>query len=210
MKTNVAFDLPNNEDGHFRVEAATSFSGEEIKQLCTYIKLVERARNCTLLQKGMPSISGLKIDSHGLTLSSDDISNSELFELLHVLRPVTLEEEPMSYVKVASVLGKEIESPDVRSFIKLNDRTYRHGEMSLIFQVTIKDQPLFDESVLRNWLNGTQYHTDTEKTEAWYCLESQIGESNGRTVVLAQLHSKVTAIFNIDYLARQVVFAYAV
>jgi hypothetical protein len=52
-----------------------------------------------------------------------------------------------------------------------------------------------------------QYHTDVQKAEAWKQLETVLNESGSRALVISQLRGKVVAVFNIDYVARQVVAA---
>jgi hypothetical protein len=79
--------------------------------------------------------------------------------------------------------------------------------MSLYMQLTVNNQKLFSESLLKLWLNGTQYHTDEDKAQAWANLETSLGEPNAKAIVLSQLHSKVKALLNIDYLAQQVLRA---
>ena len=70
-------------------------------------------------------------------------------------------------------------------------------------QIRLGSQPLFAESLLRTWLNGTQYHTDEEKALAWSKLEAVLGEPNAQALVQSQLHGKVLALLNVDYVARQ-------
>ena len=79
--------------------------------------------------------------------------------------------------------------------------------MSLYLQISVGSQKLFAESILHTWLNGTQYHTDDNKAEAWSRLEASLGESNAKALVLSQLHSKVMALMNVDYVAQQVLGA---
>lgn len=79
--------------------------------------------------------------------------------------------------------------------------------MSLYLQISVGSQKLFAVSLLHTWLNGTQYHTDDNKAEAWSRLEASLGESNAKALVLSQLHSKVMALMNVDYVAQQVLGA---
>ena len=79
-----------------------------------------------------------------------------------------------------------------------------YGDASLYMQIFVNSQKLFAESLLYTWLNGTQYHTEDEKAQAWSKLEAALGEPNARAVVLTQLHGKVMALLNVAYLANQV------
>jgi len=58
-------------------------------------------------------------------------------------------------------------------------------------QVRVDGQHLFHSSILRLWLNGTQYHTDQEKAEAWRRLEESLTESNARALAIELVHSRV-------------------
>ena len=190
------------------VEASGVFPPEAHDRLREFVRLVGRVRVSALLLRGMPGLSRVRFDTtSGLTLTSEDYTDAELFELLHVLRPVILEEEPFSFHRTSSMLGRYIDSQDVRDYLKLQTRVFRHGEMNLYMRLSVNNQPLFDESLLRLWLNGTQYHSDAEKAAAWGQLEASLSESGSRALVISQLRGKVLALFNVDYVARQVVEA---
>lgn len=204
--TSVAMSLMLEGEENPSLEVSGGFAAEEIVLLQQFVGLVLRVRECSLLRRGMPSLSALKFEAgSGLSITCADYTDAELFELLHVLRPVSLEEERASFHRVAALLGRNISSAEVRAYLKLQKRVFRHGEMNLYCQVSINSQPLFDESLLRIWLNGTQYHTDAEKAEAWAQLESALQEGSARALVMAQLHSRVVTLFNVDYVARQVI-----
>lgn len=65
----------------------------------------------------------------------------------------------------------------------------------MYMQFSIGSQKLVDNSLLWNWLNGTQYHTDKEKADAWARLEASLTADNARALVISQLHSRVKALF---------------
>jgi hypothetical protein len=92
-------------------------------------------------------------------------------------------------------------------FLKINQRIFRDGEISLYMQITVDTRKLFSESLLNTWLNGTQYHTNDSEAQAWSKLETSLGQANARPLVLSQLHSKVKALMNIDYIAQKVLGA---
>ncbi|OIO67880.1 MAG: hypothetical protein AUJ57_10595 [Zetaproteobacteria bacterium CG1_02_53_45] len=53
-------------------------------------------------------------------------------------------------------------------------------------------------------LNGTQYHTDTEKALAWKKFENILGSDNAKALVMNQLHSKVKALLLLEHLVSLV------
>ncbi len=77
---------------------------------------------------------------------------------------------------------------------------FEDGELKSYMQISIDGQPLFDGSLLRMWLNGTQYHTDAEKAAAWKELEGSLKTENARALVMNQLHSRVKALFLLEHI----------
>ena len=204
----LAFPLLLRGETNPPVDATGAFTPDDVALLQSFVQQVVRVRESTLLRRGMPGISGLNFDgATGFTITAENYTDAELFELLHVLRPVILEEERVSFHNIAALLGRAVSHQDFRAYLKTQNRVFRHGEMNLYMQVSVGDQPLFDESLLRLWLNGMQYHTDVQKAEAWKQLEAVLNESGSRALVISQLRGKVAAVFNIDYVARQVVAA---
>jgi hypothetical protein len=187
------------------VQVTATFSVEDVALLRKFTALVRRVREASLLVRGMPDVSRIKLEAgFGLTLTCAEYSDAELHELLHVLRPLILQEEPTSFHRITSRLKRTILQADVRAYLDLQSRVFKDGELRMYLQISIGEQPLFDESLLRNWLNGTQYHGDPEKEEAWRRIEGNLNESGGRALVMSQLRGKVVALFNVDYIARQV------
>ncbi len=203
----VHLELAGEDDKVDIVDVLASFMEDEIELIRQYSTQTARVRTCTLLKRGMTGFQGLTIDHNGLSIQAGTCSLPELYELLHVLRPITLQKERASFAKIVKVLDDRLREPQILTFLQVNQHAFKHGQMSLFFQIKIADRPLFDESLLRTWLNGTQYHTDANKAADWAALEATLGEPNAQAVVMSQLHAKVVAILNIDYIAKQVLTA---
>jgi hypothetical protein len=203
----VELQLPLSDSSSTSRTIAGDFSIKELDTLTQFVTFMSRIRNCALLLRGMGGFKQIKFDKEGITIKSSSCTDSELYELLHVMRPVTLESERASFKNVASLLGRHLRSEELDQFIKMNRRVFRDGEMSLYMQFTVNSQKLFDESLLKTWLNGTQYHTDDDKAQAWSKLEKALGDENAKAIVLAQLHGKIAALMNIDYIGGQVLSA---
>lgn len=202
--------LQLSEDSSVALTIAGDFSLEELDTLAQYVNLMRRIRACALLSRGMAGFGGMKFDNTGITIKSSSPSpctDSELHDLLHVMRPVALEKERASFKNIRTILGRRLRSKEFAQFLKINKRIFRDGEMSLYMQVTIDTQKLFSESLLNTWLNGTQYHTYDSEAQAWSKLETSLGEANARALVVSQLHSKVKALMNLDYVAQKVLGA---
>ena len=200
----IRLELHNKENSIDIVNMNIEFTSEELVLLRQYVEMVARLETSVLLQRGMTGFEGLKFDENGLSIRSGICSPPELYELLHLLRPVALERESASFVKVVKLFEERFVNNIFSKFLHLNKHIFMHGEMSLYMQISVGERQLFADSLLRTWLNGTQYHTDANKAENWAALEAVLGESNAQAVIMSQLHGKVIAIFNVAYVAKQV------
>ena len=184
-------------------QVSATFTHDDLKLLRSFVELLSRVRKCTLLERGMPSISNIKWENDsGMTLTCAAYTNAELHELLHVLRPVMLQREPASFHNVISLLGRRFSNKKFSGLIKRLRKVFDNGELSLYMQISINDRPLFDKSLLDIWLNGAQYHTDAEKAAAWEAFETSLSTENARALVMSQLHSKVKPLFNLEYIVE--------
>ncbi|WP_198780138.1 hypothetical protein [Shewanella putrefaciens] len=71
-------------------------------------------------------------------------------------------------------------------------------------QVSIGEQKIFNDSLLRMWLNGTQYHTEEDKAVAWKTLEDDLTTENARAVVINQLKDRVYALFQLGHIVKEI------
>ncbi len=206
MRT-VDLSLPIGPQGQiFRLRFGIDIPPEEIATLVKYKEHMSRVRKTTILSKGMCGLDGLSLsEERGFEIRTANWSDAELDQFLHVMRLVTLEKEPASYPKVSKILYNRFPFENVQGFIAECNQAYAHGEASIYMQVRIDEQPLFDQSILKLWLNGIEYHADPKKEMLWKQLEASISAPSARALVLAQLHSKTLALLNLDYIAAQVI-----
>lgn len=163
---------------------------------------MERVRGTALLKRGLPAITNMKWSGAGMEFSCEPYSDAELFELLHVLRHLILSQESASFEKVLALLGRRFSCREFGDHAKALRHLFENGELSSYMQVSVGGQPLFDGSLLRMWLNGTQYHTDEEKAAVWSKLEGSLESDNARALVMNQLHSRVNSLFLLDNLCN--------
>lgn len=183
-----------------------AFHPDDLVILNRFIEFMSRVRTSALLERGMPAISNVGFTQEsGLTLTCSPYTNAELHELLHVLRPVILKNEPASFHNVSALLGRRFKNRNLASYLKLQRRVFEDGELSLYMQITVGGQPLFDESLLRLWLNAEQYHSDPDKSEAWRNLVKSLRMESARALVMNQLQGKVTALFNLEHVVALIV-----
>ncbi|HEY4698647.1 MAG: hypothetical protein A3J49_16045 [Gallionellales bacterium RIFCSPHIGHO2_02_FULL_57_16] len=187
-----------------------TFESADLDLLNQFVVAMARVRGTALLKRGMPAMTNMKwTPEGGMQFTCAPYEDSELFELLHVLRPFILSREVMSFEKVAALLGKNFASKQFSGHLRALRSMFEDGELKSYMQIVVGDQPLFDNSLLRLWLNGTQYHTDAEKASAWKEIEAALGVDNAKAIVMNQLHSKVKALFFLEHLVGLVRTKYA-
>lgn len=175
------------------------FADDDIRILKQYADYMKRVRATTLLRRGLSGISRIQFDARiGLNFECAPYENAELHELLHVLRPLILEREAASFHQVAALLGRRFRDRRFSDHLKTLHQMFNHSDLSFYMQITIDAQRLFHETVLRNWLNGVQYHTDEEKAEAWHRLEQALTAPNARALVMDLLYGRVKALMCLE------------
>ena len=120
----VHLKLPSEDNEYVDFEIAANFTERELQLLRDFSGLTQRVRVCTLLQRGMRGFQGLSFDQAGLSIRAGTCSKPELHELLHVLRPVTLQRERASFGKVTEILRNRITKDPVQQFLRLNQRLF--------------------------------------------------------------------------------------
>lgn len=184
------------EDGTQLTQIQGAFSDDVLKILQMYSGHMSRIREAGLIVRGMPFITRMEWQAGSMMkFTCPPFTNGELYELLHVLRPVILESEVASFKNVMALLGRTFKDRAFASHQKYIRRIFEDGELSMYMQFSLNDQKLLDDFLLRIWLNGTQYHTDQEKAEVWSKLEAGLTTETARAIVISQLHSRVKALF---------------
>jgi hypothetical protein len=200
-----------DEDGKTIEEISAEFQAADLSLLSSFVDWMSRVRSCSVMMRGMPSIRNIKLEAGiGLAFTSDPYTNAELYELLHVLRPLILQDEATYYGKVSKLLGGKFQSKNLSSLLKSLRKTFDHGELSMYMQITVNTQKLFDESILRIWLNATQYHTEADKLVTWQAIERSLATDNVRALVMMQLRGKLKALMDLEHLANLVLDKHAV
>ena len=189
-----------SDDKTVEVTITGTFESADLNLLQQYRSHMQRVRDAALFDRGIPSITNMSWNAGSpMTFACPEYTNGELYELLHVLRPLILESEAASFQKTLALLGRVFRDKTYASHQKTLRRIFEDGELSMYMQVSVGGQPLLDESLLKIWLNGTQYHTDAEKALAWSKLEASLTTSNARAIVITQLNSRVKALLLLEH-----------
>lgn len=191
--------------GELLDSVTAQFNESEIALLRRYVELVDRLLETKLVQRGIPAITNMSwMPEDGMKWTCAPYEDSELYELLHVLRPLILSREPTSFERVVGLLGRRFDHEKFRAHLKLKRTVFEDGELKLFLQIQVGDHPLLEDSTLRLWLNGEQYHTDEKKAAAWREIEAALTVENARALVITQLQAKVKALVDIRFIATLV------
>ena len=193
-----------SDDGTTLDTLSGELSDLDWKLLIKYLFHLERALECRLINRGIPGITGMKWEKGGVVINAESYSNSELHELLYVLRPLILHNESASFGVVRSILGRCFKSKRFSAYLKELQHLFDHGQLAEYMQIFVGEQRLFDSSLLRTWLNGTQYHTEEEKAAAWQEIETYLNSENARAIVINQLKDRVSALILLGQVVRAI------
>lgn len=200
----VTLQLYDSED---KLAAAVlgEFNEDDITQLRNFASQMSRVKQTLLLARGFSGITNMRWEAgSGMVFTCAPFSNSELSELLHVLRPVMLEEERTSFQRTIALLGRRFKDKTFAQHSRSLRHIFEEGELSLYMQVRVGGQKLLHNSILKLWLNGTQYHSDQEKADAWAKLEKSLTENNARALAIELVHSRVKALLLLDHVVHLV------
>ncbi|OAD20873.1 hypothetical protein THIOM_003400 [Candidatus Thiomargarita nelsonii] len=183
----------NDKEEHV-VEA--SFSETDLEVFRQFTENVEQLYHTRLVSNGLPSLKRLSWnDESGITVETNDIEMEDVYAFLHKLRPHILQKEPASFERTCSIIGKRFHSPEMRQHLKYVRNLYNKGEYSKYFQLSVGNLPLFSDEALSHWLNGIEYHQDSEKRKSVKEIEETISDKSARAIFLVQLTQKANAIF---------------
>ena len=167
---------------------------DEVERLRNFSRLMSRLASTQLVNRGIPAITKMQYAEGAMHFVCEQYSNGELHELLHVLRPLILQEERSSFQNIGAIVGRRLRHQLISARLKHLRRVYAEGDLSRFMQIKINEHPLFADETIKLWLNGEQYHSDDDKAAAWCRLENAMTASNARALVIEQLRSKVMAL----------------
>jgi hypothetical protein len=205
----ITFAL-HDKDNNLIETISRTFETADLDILSKFVAAMSRVRGSALIKRGIPAITNMNFTPEGgMQFTCAPYEDYELYELLHVLRPLILPGEDMSFGKVTALFCNRFASKQFNSKLQAWRSMFENGELKAYMQIKVGDQPLLDYTSLQLWLNGTQYHTDDEKASAWKKIETSLGADNARAIVMNQLHSKVKALFLLENLVGLVLEKYS-
>ncbi len=116
------------EDGTQVARIEGAFSDGDLRILQMYAGLMARIREAGLIARGMPFITKMEWQPGSMMkFTCPPFTNGELYELLHVLRPVTLESEVASFKNVMAILGRAFKDKAFAAHQKYVRRIFKDG-----------------------------------------------------------------------------------
>lgn len=169
-------------------------TADDIALLEHYRDCAQALANASLVRNGLPMVISINWSAQkGFTIQSSPCEVRDIHEALHVARPILLSEEPCSFERVLSAIGRGFSGSLLRAQLKELRQIYEKGDVQPLMQMSVDDQPLFHDSALKLWLNGVQYHHNLEKRQQIQDLEKALGAENVRAIFLTQLSGKLRA-----------------
>lgn len=174
---------------------------DEWQLLLDFASYADELETTEFLRAGINDHCEITVDG-SIRVTRDLPPASQLRELLHVLRPLILQGEPTSYVRVVGILGKRIDHHLWRGFIKGYARSFRADNSQEFFTAKVGNLVLNSEEALDLWLNGYQYHRDRDKRDR---LAASVGSEVtdvSRALFVDLLGAKVEAMLEVRDLVR--------
>ncbi|MDT4969544.1 MAG: hypothetical protein QOJ64_4281 [Acidobacteriota bacterium] len=183
-----------SEDGGSEEIVDLVFDDRELAALKMYLENFERFKAARLIQNGIPELKKISmVRETGLSFEFTQFDYNDVYELLHLARPIFLGREPASFEKTCAILGRRGKGTVVSQHLRNLRGLYEKGEYRTIFQVQIGSTPLFHEKTLRDWLYGVEYHQDLDKRERIKELENALGQESLKGVFVSQLSGRIKA-----------------
>ncbi|MDI6529000.1 hypothetical protein QMA71_26000 [Pseudomonas otitidis] len=194
METELRLGRKDDDSGSMEVLTG-SFSNEDIELLNLFVSNMERVLASRALQNGLPVISNIEWSKElGLLLTCESIDDSALHELLHVLRPLILQNERASFHQISALIVRRFADKELNRTVKGLRHCFERGQLAAYMDVSVGGQSLFDDELFKIWLNGEQYHSDKNKARVWREFEMSLSSSNTRALVINQLNGRVAAL----------------
>ncbi|MDH4087221.1 MAG: hypothetical protein OEV27_02185 [Nitrospira sp.] len=174
---------------------------DEWQLLLDFASYADQLETTEFLRAGISDHCEITVDG-SIRVTRDLPPASRLRELLHVLRPLILQSEPTSYVRVVGILGRRVDHHLWRGLIKGYARSFRADNSQEFFTAKVDNLMLNSEEALDLWLNGYEYHRDRDKRDR---LAASVGSEvtdASRALFVDLLGAKVEAMLEVRDLVR--------
>jgi len=156
------------------------FSNSELQILKSFFKEVMHVNNLPSTKKISTTI---KISLSNMKVKGIPPPIEEKNSFLHMLRPLILQKEATWTPKVINILYKHIDSELFREFLNTQKSFFKCKDpYSLSY--TIDEGKIYNEKILKLWLNAYEYHRDIKKIEELKAIIKPIGMETFETQMM--------------------------
>lgn len=178
------------------------FSDDEYHLLQDYLKQYELLAKSKPVREGLPSGFKLHYDrENGLQVDATLPDSDTVSILLHRLRPFILQNEPASFLKIVSMIGRHVDDEYIRKLLHKERERFDVRDLQHMIQIGIsdgtKDIVINSEKILHDWLNSHEYHRDPDKRQAVDKLFAILPGDLFPAILISMLVEKLQAIFNV-------------
>lgn len=191
-----SFEIVIREEGQPDESLTLTLSEEQVAALREY---VERYNELAKSIAGDEIPNSFKLNvSKGSATTQVEVPNADMMAvLLHRLRPFALENERTSFSSVASIIGKNVDDLRVRQLLKQERRLYDGRSTQESLKIESNGILLNSETVLKDWLNSHEYHTDADKKAEVAALFAALPEGLSNLAMVTVLGDKREAVCNL-------------
>jgi len=135
----------------------------------------------------------------GLVFEFAEADKEDVFAALHMARPLLLEREPASLIRVIGLLGRCANGPHLRQQLKRLRARYAQSWTGQHVELSVGDAQLLTSEAFWLWLNGAQYHRDHDKRMRLQPLEEALGEDTLFKLMLNHFMDKTDVIRQLQH-----------
>ncbi len=193
----VNLRVTNDQSGDV-LDIPAAFEDREWAALQRYLDNADRLLEVQLAREDVPCELTVSVREGRLSEVKTELPPSEqVAALLHRLRPFILEDEPFSYGKTLTLLGRRFEEPYMRNRMKVQRRLFDGRNSQELATVKSNEVVLNSEATLSKWLNAYEYHQDEDKRAHIESLHHVLPLESSIPIFLSLLGDKVQAILQL-------------
>lgn len=196
------------------VECSGFFEDEEYRILLKYLECYQRLAETAVMQGQYQTRFNLKWQKdEGFQDGSVLPPHDAYLAFLYSLRPFLLNDEETYFYKVANILSRRIDLPEIRGRIENYRDLFSTREMQTVVSIRISQGPrsgkqqgagvvINTEDILRKWLNAFEYHRDDDKRRFFDDLNRLLPDQSLRGLFFSMLVDQANAVTKLAMVIR--------
>jgi hypothetical protein len=189
-----------DEDGKV-CEFIVGFSTDELQLLRQYQGHVNDIRETRFYKEGRGvHLNVTWAEARGLVTTVSTPPWDDVQFLLYKLRPIILHDEPASFNRTKSLLGRRFKNSPLTPLLKFLGDQYTGQRMQAMVKMRSNGVLMNCEEMLFTWLNAHEYHRDAEKQVLLETLHKVLPLKWSQGVFVCLVIEKVKAADNLSQL----------